>query len=1120
VKEEYLNALKEDHGVTLFIQNTLDENFGKGTYKVHFVPTTIFELAAINSFMEYIIKSPDQPIYGNNRSIFPTDDIRNGDFMNKVFRDRFADDILTGLRQYQGNPNADLLAMKTACEVYNQSVATFEMFLQTTSYLINNFKQEILQDANDNKGEWKNIISNLVKWYNENERLFDKEVEIKEKGVWGDRNTGKISYNIKQIGYVYSDMVDSLVKGTVLDCESERKNNFTLWRGTGGLVVGEAAGFVDVQSIIDSPYLESKADYAEALKDWPDSLRKDFLSLKMTRLPADPPNQHNSFTSLSLSYGNSLMAGTFYEAAKSGGARALDYLRQGHGYALALPIAEFFNDTAKPSLREKYLVSSLHPLVALFSKGEYFHSRSKISLFDPKKDYGHYRGIQVPSDLEGKIPGLDRAIHAGFIVTSEVDWPILRSSISHDIAGHTVWIKEPWNASSWVETQKNFAHFSSLEVAAFKDHFLKFQPVLAQIKDAPPLKPVSERSATQSYSNERPKPLLGSKVQSLPMPETSPDKRTYRSNIFTEIINNPANRNTTPIIDTPHSMSFNDIRKRTKEHALIIPKGNYISFSHFIDFATPEEIVDLMHTVAKTADHLGISETGYRIITNNSLNPGTPQGNNANQEVPHFHIHLAGGECLGTPVVGFGKNMEISTPFGEGWTPEQFYEYANAHKIGEREIKTQNGKKRRLLAYRITGDSRGVTQLIGFLILDERRQSVYKSIHHFSEQASAEEMKDLFKFINDTTRHAGIDQSGFRLISSFGNDAGQYPRSVMNIIVAGGNPLGITVTNMYGNYRVWEGNGPVDYTDLREYPHEHCPPNAFDAIQFLIKIKKDVPEKLKNLEKEQQLNLSIGKGDIIEALQKVPDPKVVTKIDLSRRDIKELPEILQNFTSLEELDLDSNELELLPDWIVDLKKIKRLSIRENKLKTFPVEIEKLLMLEHLYLDNNNLESLPDSIGDLVNLEQFSVESNKLTALPDSMQNLTKLVGLYLSDNEIESLPNWINHLKNIADLGISYNKLKSLPDGICELLDLKELTLNNNELTTVPENIGALTKLEKLDLQNNAIISLPESIQKTKLAALRGLLDLKNNPDLLETAENGQLGREQLSEIFGRRFKF
>ena len=44
-------------------------------------------------------------------------------------------------------------------------------------------------------------------------------------------------------------------------------------------------------------------------------------------------------------------------------------------------------------------------------------------------------------------------------------------------------------------------------------------------------------------------------------------------------------------------------------------------------------------TLYETIKNFGLDKSGYRLITND--------GENANQEVAHFHIHILGGENLG-----------------------------------------------------------------------------------------------------------------------------------------------------------------------------------------------------------------------------------------------------------------------------------------------------------------------------------------------------------------------------------------------------------------------------------------------------------------------------------------
>jgi diadenosine tetraphosphate (Ap4A) HIT family hydrolase len=55
--------------------------------------------------------------------------------------------------------------------------------------------------------------------------------------------------------------------------------------------------------------------------------------------------------------------------------------------------------------------------------------------------------------------------------------------------------------------------------------------------------------------------------------------------------------------------------------------------------ASTEEIAGFFRAVGETAQRLGVVERGYRILANN--------GADANQEVPHFHVHIFGGAPLG-----------------------------------------------------------------------------------------------------------------------------------------------------------------------------------------------------------------------------------------------------------------------------------------------------------------------------------------------------------------------------------------------------------------------------------------------------------------------------------------
>lgn len=1025
-QERYLDALKKEHGITLFIQEMLNQKF-KDKYKVQFVPTTIFDLAAINSFMQYVINYEPHSISQNEKvnsnqninSIFPVDDIRNGDFGANQFRDAFASDILEGLRKFQDKPNAELYAMRIACDKYNLSEAVFKLFLQTTSFIASNNTGNLKNEGSEhsfckvvqNEDGLKDLIAKFTEFYDEHKNAFYANTQSKEKGFYYRLYAQQNQFQSTKADYMSKNYEKYLIEGAKLECQAEKENNFLLFRGTKGFKIHEQS--VDEKSsstIIDSPYQESAEDYAKALKDLPDSLKK-YLPVSISNKPAD---QRNEFHPFSLSYANSLLDGTFYEAELGKGARALDYFSTGYGYVLIFPIANFFQEIPKPSLRQKYFIPALHPLVALFGKGEFFHARSKLSLFDSKKKLRGYGGLNLPTATEKEIPELDRATQGSFFVTSGVDWVTLRTSISHDIADHSIWIKEPPNPEDWIDTQKNFALFSSMEISAFKDHFLKYQPVLNQIKN-PNLKQLSPIGVDKT---------LGGTIERMLIPESMPKKQAYDdSNVFEKIIQNPAHMNTAPIINTSQSLSFDDHKKRVKEHILVIPKGKYSSFSHFIDFASPAEIRDLMKTIAETAKIRGLDKTGYRIITNNSLNPGKKNNNDAEQEIPHFHIHLAGGECLGKPVVGSREgrarsdlDMTISPhPFAFDWTPGQLYQYAMAHKIGERFIK---GKERKVIAYFQEEDTDvGVKMLIGFILLDNKSRSAYTSVHDFALNATPEEIAGLFKFINDVARKVGIDQTGFRLISGFSNDAGQYPKNVMSISIAGGNMLGATVANVYGNRKIWEGGSVVlGYIDLQApYPHEHCASNAYDTYELIDKYKNRVPEEFVKENPVLDLTFSSWKKiSVNEKISKIKRPQDIRKIIFNGHKDDSIIESIKIFKNVEELELRGNRLKTIPDIVLSFKKLRMLDVGDNLIESIPADIDQLETLESLNLTSNRLQTVNENICKNINLKNVFLGDNPaLQILPECFGNLRSLERLLIHKTGIKVLPHSFLNLKDI-----------------------------------------------------------------------------------------------------------
>lgn len=98
-----------------------------------------------------------------------------------------------------------------------------------------------------------------------------------------------------------------------------------------------------------------------------------------------------------------------------------------------------------------------------------------------------------------------------------------------------------------------------------------------------------------------------------------------------------------PVAETAHSLAFRDLRPQAPEHILVIPKGPYATYDHFALEASEAEIVDFTRLVGKIAADIGAQPStggaGFRLIAN--------AGRDANQEVPHMHVHLVAGRPLG-----------------------------------------------------------------------------------------------------------------------------------------------------------------------------------------------------------------------------------------------------------------------------------------------------------------------------------------------------------------------------------------------------------------------------------------------------------------------------------------
>ena len=90
-----------------------------------------------------------------------------------------------------------------------------------------------------------------------------------------------------------------------------------------------------------------------------------------------------------------------------------------------------------------------------------------------------------------------------------------------------------------------------------------------------------------------------------------------------------------------YCVAVNDIAPAAPVHVLVIPVEHFTYLEHLTSDFSP--VLFRMFEVARdVAYSAGISESGYRLVINQKYDSG--------QEVPHLHLHILGGNQLGSMV--------------------------------------------------------------------------------------------------------------------------------------------------------------------------------------------------------------------------------------------------------------------------------------------------------------------------------------------------------------------------------------------------------------------------------------------------------------------------------------
>ena len=94
------------------------------------------------------------------------------------------------------------------------------------------------------------------------------------------------------------------------------------------------------------------------------------------------------------------------------------------------------------------------------------------------------------------------------------------------------------------------------------------------------------------------------------------------------------------VYEDERTLAFDDINPQAPVHSLIIPKTHVAAVQDCKD-QDSELLAQLLIACTNVAKLKGLSESGYRIVTNT--------GRDAGQTVFHLHLHVLGGRHMTWP---------------------------------------------------------------------------------------------------------------------------------------------------------------------------------------------------------------------------------------------------------------------------------------------------------------------------------------------------------------------------------------------------------------------------------------------------------------------------------------
>lgn len=186
---------------------------------------------------------------------------------------------------------------------------------------------------------------------------------------------------------------------------------------------------------------------------------------------------------------------------------------------------------------------------------------------------------------------------------------------------------------------------------------------------------------------------------------------------------------------------------------------------------------------------------------------------------------------------------------------------------------------------------------------------------------------------------------------------------------------------------------------------------------------------------------------------------------------------IMQMKNLEELNIHTSALAIIPDLIGSLGNLRRLTLDTKVELRWPEEaMPRLSGLEYLKLSGCLGEEVPGFVWGYTRLQSLIIEDESVNKSLQGLKNLRSLQELVLNLPALEAWPAEAHLLSSLRRLEVRSEGIRSIEQHAPQWPVLIDLVLHLPQLEELPGDFFNQTALEKLDLKVGTLFQLPNSL--------------------------------------------